>query len=281
VDPDILSVTTQPEQRAEIVIHAATHGVKAIYAEKALAASMREADAMLEAIERNGVVFNMGTNRRWDPGYQVMKSVVASGKFGALESFIIYGNGTLFNTASHNFDLMLMIAGDMRPEWVQASLRAREEDLYQGEDLAIDPVGEGIIQFPGGIRGFALHTARRTEFEAICERAVITARNNGQKWELRERDAKREARFSEFRSGSFPEFKRRSSTLALIEDLVHALDTGQPTQGGIRVAHLNQEITFAFIESHRRDGARVTLPLEHRTLKLNRNIPPKEPRFDA
>ena len=41
--PDIVSVATQPEQRAEIVIHAANHGVKAIYAEKALAASLEEA----------------------------------------------------------------------------------------------------------------------------------------------------------------------------------------------------------------------------------------------
>ena len=35
---DIVSVATQPEPRAEIVIYAADHGIKAIYAEKALAA---------------------------------------------------------------------------------------------------------------------------------------------------------------------------------------------------------------------------------------------------
>ena len=53
--PDIISVATQPEQRAEVVIYAAEHGVKAIYAEKAMAASMDEADAMVEAVERNDV----------------------------------------------------------------------------------------------------------------------------------------------------------------------------------------------------------------------------------
>ena len=38
--PDIVSVATQPEHRAEIVIYAVEHGAKAIYAEKAMAASM-------------------------------------------------------------------------------------------------------------------------------------------------------------------------------------------------------------------------------------------------
>ena len=75
--PDILSVATQPEQRAEIVIFAVEHGVKAIYAEKALAASLAEADAIVEAAERNGAFLNMGTNRRWDPGYDTMKEVVS------------------------------------------------------------------------------------------------------------------------------------------------------------------------------------------------------------
>ena len=32
--PDIVSVATQPEQRAAIVIHACEHGARAIYAEK-------------------------------------------------------------------------------------------------------------------------------------------------------------------------------------------------------------------------------------------------------
>ena len=47
--PDILSIATQPEQRAEIAIYAAEHGVKALYCEKALCASLPEADAMVEA----------------------------------------------------------------------------------------------------------------------------------------------------------------------------------------------------------------------------------------
>ena len=41
--PDILSIATQPEHRADIAIYAAEHGVKALYCEKALCASLPEA----------------------------------------------------------------------------------------------------------------------------------------------------------------------------------------------------------------------------------------------
>ena len=86
--PDIVSVATQPEHRAEIVIYAVEHGAKAIYAEKAMAASMAEADAMVEICERNGVFFNLGTQRRWHPGFTKMKEIIDSGKLGAPKTII-------------------------------------------------------------------------------------------------------------------------------------------------------------------------------------------------
>ena len=46
--------------RAEIVVFSAAHGGRAIYAEKAMAASLDEADVMVAACEEHGVSFNMG-----------------------------------------------------------------------------------------------------------------------------------------------------------------------------------------------------------------------------
>ena len=53
--PDIVSVCTQPEHRAAIVIYCAKHGVKAIYAEKGFTSSVSEADAVVDACAENGV----------------------------------------------------------------------------------------------------------------------------------------------------------------------------------------------------------------------------------
>ena len=94
--PDIVSVATQPEHRADIVIYAAEHGARAIYAEKALSASMAEADAIVEACERNGVVLNLGTQRRWHPGFTKMRDLINGGELGALQTIVFVGS-SLFN----------------------------------------------------------------------------------------------------------------------------------------------------------------------------------------
>ena len=69
--PEIVSVCTQPEHRAAIIIHAAENGAKAIYAEKALCASLDEAHAIHACLQKHDVHLNMGTNRRYDNGYEV------------------------------------------------------------------------------------------------------------------------------------------------------------------------------------------------------------------
>ncbi|MEZ4626085.1 MAG: Gfo/Idh/MocA family oxidoreductase [Thermomicrobiales bacterium] len=56
--PDIVSITTPSLQRANPIIFCAENGVKAIYAEKGLSASLAEADAIAEAVRRNKVAFN-------------------------------------------------------------------------------------------------------------------------------------------------------------------------------------------------------------------------------
>jgi len=277
--PDLVSVATQPEHRAEIVIYAAEHGVKAIYAEKALCASLEEADAIVAAVEGNQAVLNMGTNRRWDPRYDKMKEIIDSGDLGALRSLIIYSNGTLFNTSSHTFDLAMRMNSDEPVEWVQAWLPQGDEVL-EGEILKADPAAQGTIQFKNGVTAYALLTPRASDYEAICEKGFLCALNNGIHWELRRHaslDA--EGKRSGFIAEPFPEVELASSTLRLIEDLVHSLDTGEPPRGGVRVAHQNTEMLFGFIESHRRGGARVALPLENRKLKLQRDFGPRKPKY--
>ena len=276
--PDIVSVATQPEHRAEIVIYAANHGVRAIYAEKAMAASMDEAAAMVSAVEANNVAFNLGTNRRWHTGFDKMKEVIDSGDLGRLRTLIIYSNGTLFNTASHNFDLVLRLNSDAPAKWVSGYL-PNGDNIIDGDVLREDPTGQGTIQFENGVTAHALLTPRNSEWEAICERGTVTCWNNGWQWHIRKQQEVagwRACRVPE----PFPEFERTSSTANLIKDLVHALDTGEPTRGGVRCAYASTELIFGLIESHLRNGARVALPLTGSKARLQRNPTARQPRFE-
>ena len=276
VQPDIVSVATQPEQRAEIVVYAANHGVRAIYAEKAMAASMAEVDSMVEVCERNGVYFNLGTNRRWDPGFDTMKAVIDSGELGILQSLIIHDTNSLFNGASHSFDLVIRLNNDVPAKWVQGHLQ-NGADAIQGDRLVLDPIGHGIIQFENGVTAYALNSGRRTEWEAVCERGVLTALANGNEWQMRTSDTPDQRDRPGLVLGTFPDYECTSSTLRLIEDLVHSLDTGDPPRGGVRNARASTELIFGIIESHLRGGVLVDLPLNTSTVKLERGVSPRQP----
>ena len=273
---DIISVATQPEQRAEIITYAAENGVKAIYAEKAMAASMSEVNAIVESVERNNVIFNLGTNRRWHTGFDKMKEIIDSDELGKLRTLIIYSNGTLFNTASHNFDLILRLNNDHSAKWVSSHLRNSDQTI-EGNIIYEDPIGEGMIQFENGVMAHALHSPRHSEWEAICEKGNLTCWNNGWKWKIRY-----QKQIPGWRTGlvedTFPDFERSSSTANLIKDIVKSLDTGEPTRGGVRCAYASTELIFAFIESHLGNGIRISVPLEESQLQLHRSHKPRQPK---
>ena len=63
---DIVSVTTRTAQRPEIVVKTAKAGVKAIWSEKPISQSLREADEMIAACWAAGVKFAINCSRRRD-----------------------------------------------------------------------------------------------------------------------------------------------------------------------------------------------------------------------
>ncbi len=274
--PDIVSVATQPEHRAQIVLDAVEAGASAIYAEKAMAASMAEADALVAACEAKGVFFNIGTNRRWDARWDQLRGVVASGRLGSLQAIVSHCTGTLFNSASHTIDLMLRLHGDVPVDWVQGFLRDPEEDLFDGDILTEDPVGEGIFRFSDGAYGYALNTGRGLRFELICEGGSVLGKEPENLWEVV--STLEVAGRSQIERTSM-DLVETSSTQAIIEDLAHSLDTGDPPRGGVRSAHQSTELIFAFIESHLQGGKRIHLPLRDSRIRLLRNREPRQPKF--
>lgn len=276
--PDIVSVATQPEHRAEIIIHAVEHGAKAIYAEKALCASMAEADAIVEACERNGAVLNIGTQRRWAPGFVKMRDVIASGRLGALKTVILSGS-TLFNGASHMYDNLLYLNGDARAKSVQMSLVEGEWKI-NGDRLTDDPLAHGVIEFENGVTAYAMLPPREIEWDANLERGSVTSWP-GDAYRLREEGPPGYRGQPTRVAGRFPRHRPYSANLRLVEDLVHSLDTGEPPAGGVRAAHAGTELIFASIESHIRGGARVDIPLKGSTIRLLRDRAPRAPRFQA
>jgi len=207
-----------------------------------------------------------------------MRDVIASGEVGELGAVINYNINPLFNGGSHWFDVMQFINGDVPAVSVSGQITEGAE-LIGGDIVGEDPWGHGTVRFENGVFGYALMTPRRYEQEIICERGIFTVYRNMGKLEFRPADpANAQGRYM-FGWGDFPAYEPASTTLRIIEDLVRSMDTGEPTQGGVRVARANTEIIIGLIESGLRGGAAVELPLKGNRLRLQRSFDPTDVDF--
>lgn len=267
--PDILSIATQPHQRAEVALFAIENGVKALYVEKPLCASMEEADALLAACKKHGTVLNMGTNRRWHPGFQDMRAAIASGEYGKLVALGVNTRATLFNSQSHWVDTLRVLNGDAEAIWAQAYMADGPESI-DGDTIINDPVTEGLIGFENDVVAHLVSRPGKHSIIAWLEKAEIVT----------EGDGKFEIRTHEGEVIEIP-YEPVSSTVRLIEDIVQALDTGGETRGGIEAAYKNVEILFALLESEKRAGARVAIPLVDSKLAFQpTNLGPRQPKYE-
>ena len=113
--PDIVSVTTPSFARAEPLIYCAEHGVRAIYSEKGLCASLAEADRIRDAMKRNNVAFNWGAMRRHNVGFRLLAEAIAAGEIGEPEAVLMLNYTDLIKHHPHMLDLVSMLLGDPRP----------------------------------------------------------------------------------------------------------------------------------------------------------------------
>ena len=265
--PDIVSVTTHAVNHAAPAVLASDNGVKGIYCEKSMAAALAEADAMVDACDRNGTKLIVGASRRWYSGFDKCKEIMASGEIGDLVSLVSHAVGTLLHTHSHTFDLMMWLA-DSEPEWVQGWLWPGDYDPT-ADAVTADPAGGGRIHMKNGVDAYVIGQsgqATHYEHEMVCSQGTLRALNNNSDFEMRKPE--QVGRWSFLRAEPFPAFERRSSTLTAVEDLVNAIKTGQPTRNDARTGRWAMEIAFGLLESHNANGARVALPLERRDRKI-------------
>jgi len=260
-EPDLVAICTRGELHAEMTIKTAEAGVPMIYCEKAMACSMAEADAVLEACQRNHVAFNTGVLRRFDSRYHQARRLIEQGEIGEPKAAVHYAASSLLHGHIHSLDTLMFLLGDPRAVSVWGELRPRET-VIENNRLNHDPTAIYHVEFEGGLEGYTI-PAGHWDFEVFGTEGSLQGRNNGVDWSLRKPTAL--GRHTVFRPAPYPEPEARSATAACLADLVAAHEEGRPTLGHVEVTHHCTEICLAVAESHR-VGRRVTLPLENRGL---------------
>lgn len=259
--PDLVSITTPGTTHAEIAVFAAENGARGVYCEKAFACSLEEADRVVAAVERSGAKFNMGTLRRWNAGANRAKQLIDEGEIGAVNSVISYSCGSLLHSASHFIDMILYFAHDAPVEWVQGTVSGDLEPSATRSETDLDATA--VIRFANGVTGYLMNSPLWAQYEVVCSAGALRTVNDCGQWSLWKQDPA--AKYRRYREHPFPEYQWESSTVRLIRDLVQAVETGGETMQGVRRAAMTAEIAFAVVESHKRGGARVTLPVEDRS----------------
>jgi predicted dehydrogenase len=274
--PDIVSVCTSAAPRARIVLDIARlvregrAAVKAIWAEKPLAISLADADAMVDACRDSGIILVTNAMRASDVYYRRARALIDAGELGQMLQVTGYGAGNLSHMGVHLIGAMCVLAGgNERVQWLVGEC---ESDAKAAGDA--DLRGNGYLAFENGVRGFfrMLPSGPATwTINAIGETGMISIRNANEGYE-----------FELWRMGQavtgtqetpvrhvFPRPQQIwSAGVGQVKDIIACIETGkQPNCSGEMGRHL-LEIAIAVRESHRRGNARVDLPLPDRSLYI-------------
>ena len=128
---DVVYVATPHQFHRENVVAAANAG-KHIICEKPIALSLVDCDAMIEAVDRNGVQLVIGHTHSHDPAVRVMRRMIVSGEYGRVRMInnwvytdFLYrprrpeeldttlGGGILFNQVPHQVDVARHLGGGL------------------------------------------------------------------------------------------------------------------------------------------------------------------------
>ena len=148
------------DQRASMVIAAANAGCH-IYCEKAFAATLEEADAMVDAVRRGKVKFQLAHQMRRSPFTLMVKAMLEAGEIGDIQEIRCRGKEDkraggedLMVLGSHLCDVMRTLAGD--PQWVFAHVTESGAAISRRHVReGTEPIGPIAGREIGAMFGFA------------------------------------------------------------------------------------------------------------------------------
>jgi len=178
-DIDIVDICTPGDSHAEIAIAAAAAG-KTILCEKPLANSVADAERMLAAVRKAGVIHMLCHNYRRCPAVTLAKQLIDAGELGAihhyrgvyLQDWIVdpafprvwrlekarAGSGSLGDILSHTMDLSRYLVGE--PVAVSGALTTFivERPLPDGSGkrgkVDVDDAAQALVRFASGAVGY-------------------------------------------------------------------------------------------------------------------------------
>src|SRR5262245_34707984 len=177
-DIDLVDVSTPGDSHAEIAIAAAKAG-KAVLCEKPLANTVKDAEAMLKAVEKAGVAQLICQNYRRAPAVMLARQLIQEGKLGRifhyrgtyLQDWIVdpafplvwrltkqvAGSGALGDLAAHSIDLARFLVGEISEVTGALATFIKERRLPDNPKkkgrVTVDDASAAVVRFANGALG--------------------------------------------------------------------------------------------------------------------------------
>jgi myo-inositol 2-dehydrogenase/D-chiro-inositol 1-dehydrogenase len=190
---DAVAICSSTDTHAKIVIEAA-EAEKHIFCEKPIDLGLEKIDAALEAVEKAGVKLQIGFNRRFDPNFRKVRTMIVEGKIGTPQivritsrdpapppiSYVKVSGGMFLDMTIHDFDMARYLSG------------SEVEEVYTAAGVMVDPaIGEAgdvdtaiiTLRFANGAIG-TIDNSRKAIYgydqrvEVFGSNGMIQAHNN-------------------------------------------------------------------------------------------------------
>ncbi|MGB0548533.1 MAG: Gfo/Idh/MocA family protein [Limisphaerales bacterium] len=282
------------DQHRDMMVTAAESGVRGIYQEKPLCQTLRQADEMIAACDKNNVKVAVAHQTRYSPVLSHIEQLLGDGKIGRVLEYQMHGKEDrrgggedLWVLGTHIFDLTQHLAGT--PLWVQGYARQDGELVTQKH---VKPGAEGIGLLAGDSVGgtYALPNEAFAHFRSVKNGAGQPNRfgltifgsagvikmtfgylptaallpdgswapgRTGKKWIPITSNGLGQA--ETLKDGGL-----HAGNVLAVRDLIDAVEEDRDPEASIHDALTAMEMIVGLFESHRQGGARVPFPLAKR-----------------
>lgn len=204
-DPEVAAViVATPTPTHATLVREAVQAGKAVFCEKPVADSVEGAAALLASVRASGVPFQIGFQRRFDPGYAAARASIEAGAVGTIDQFRSVGRdpapppldylrasgGIFFDQALHEFDIARFLVGEVVEVSAWGAVRVAPEIGEMGDaDTTVT-----VLRFESGALGVIENSRRavygydiRTEIFGSAGKLVVDAVPKTPVWHYGER----------------------------------------------------------------------------------------------
>ncbi len=258
---DIVSIASPTPLHAGMTLDAVEAGVRAIFLEKPLASSLADADRLIAACREAGIPLSINHTRRGDHHYRKARQLIESGAIGPLHSLVANTGGHLMWSASHTFDLLNYLNGDLRTSWLIGDL----------DEAAFDPGASAYMIYENGVRAYVNAVEGNPimfRVEAIGTAGTIVIGN----FDLELYRSNPGSTRPELIRHPFPQvLPAQSPMTVLVNELLDALEGGPaPVSTGDTALQALEQIA-AIYASDAANNSRIDFPLTDRSLVIRSN----------